>query len=309
MARNDDMLAMLASVRAGWKAIHLDELDDLLRGRGEELTFHLTAPQDPTNLPYHPLDVLGDDAMTKFRALLDEPGRIPQNALNAIVPIIKEAAAEELASLEEAGESVKSLAPCEIFDELFYLDAKTWRKLLSVLVIEIGAHPLPEPPGEELPTETWKLEWDHIKREYLAHLDELELSLKRNGTARELHPKEMTAQEPRGEPEAPVAAPPEMAGDAGPRDDAAGHFAFKPGQVFYDERELDLPVGFTTDVLRKLVGKVGSVVSFKELYSYNPACSADEKLKSAISEIRKALKAESVPFKVISKRTIGYILA
>ena len=84
-------------------------------------------------------------------------------------------------------------------------------------------------------------------------------------------------------------------------------FSVKNGQVFYNDRELELPSGEVQEQFSKLVDKSGRVVLHQELDSdYTSAMPG--RLPQNISMIRKALKSSTVPYSIKTYTNEGYCL-
>ena len=85
-------------------------------------------------------------------------------------------------------------------------------------------------------------------------------------------------------------------------------FTFCAGQVFYDGLELDLPTGFTIDVLKTLVESFGVCVPFQSLDSESLEKEAPDRLRKANRQINRQLNAKNIRLQIINKRGEGYFL-
>lgn len=84
-------------------------------------------------------------------------------------------------------------------------------------------------------------------------------------------------------------------------------FSFGNGQVFFNNKELELPCGEVQEQFCKLVDKLGKVVTYNELESgYSSA--RQGRLAQNISIIRKTLKSSRVPFHIKTYTGQGYCL-
>ncbi len=84
-------------------------------------------------------------------------------------------------------------------------------------------------------------------------------------------------------------------------------FVFKPGQILFDGKDLELPSGEPINVLKTLVGSFGEVVAYRR-FDQNYSSARPGSLPKSVSTIRAALREHQVPCEVKSKRTEGYFL-
>ena len=85
-------------------------------------------------------------------------------------------------------------------------------------------------------------------------------------------------------------------------------FTFAPGQAMFDGRDLGMGTGVQLSVLKKLVGDFGKVVPFKQLDRRSLECAGSEKIRTAITRIRRVFKKEKIPAKIGSRMREGYII-
>jgi hypothetical protein len=86
-------------------------------------------------------------------------------------------------------------------------------------------------------------------------------------------------------------------------------FTFGPGQALFDGRDLNLPAGLAVEVLKRLVDASPKTVTNNDLdASEEHGNEAGEKLRRAISVIRKALDRGKAPYTITTKQGTGYAL-
>jgi hypothetical protein len=90
--------------------------------------------------------------------------------------------------------------------------------------------------------------------------------------------------------------------------DIKKRFTFNEAQAFFDGKDLGLPSGEAVSILNRLLELFGEVVKHNKLDENSNPSNASDTLKSHIATIRKALKHKRVPFKIESKRGVGYVL-
>ncbi len=86
-------------------------------------------------------------------------------------------------------------------------------------------------------------------------------------------------------------------------------FAFSPGQVLFDGKDIGVKTGLAQDVLKKLVEHFGLVVKFKELDESVETSDkeASVQLRDAISHLNKRLK--DLPIEIENRRGSGYFMS
>ncbi|MBW7988681.1 MAG: hypothetical protein FVQ84_01480 [Planctomycetes bacterium] len=84
------------------------------------------------------------------------------------------------------------------------------------------------------------------------------------------------------------------------------HFSGE-GQAFCEKIDLELPAGRTIETLSKLVSGYPKIVEYSALDS-SSVNSASDQLRGDICKINKAFKSKNLPFKVVPKKTVGYLL-
>lgn len=85
-------------------------------------------------------------------------------------------------------------------------------------------------------------------------------------------------------------------------------FSFAPGQVLFDETDLELPTGLTIEVFEKLYEKFGIAVLYENLSDDSTLGNADEKLRRAKKVISDKLNNHKVPCQVVTKPRESYCL-
>ncbi len=90
--------------------------------------------------------------------------------------------------------------------------------------------------------------------------------------------------------------------------DIKKRFTFNEAQAFVDGKDLGLPAGDTVSILKKLVDSVGKVVGHKHLDQNSNPSNASDILKGRIRTIRKAMKHQRIPYRIETKRGVGYVL-
>jgi len=91
-------------------------------------------------------------------------------------------------------------------------------------------------------------------------------------------------------------------------DNVAVRFAVYPGQILFDDRDIDLPTGLCVDVMAALVRHFGRVVPYAELHRQSLDVEACVELRGAIMKIRRALQRSGAPCRIETKRRGGYVL-
>jgi len=85
-------------------------------------------------------------------------------------------------------------------------------------------------------------------------------------------------------------------------------FSFSDGQVFFDDKDLELPTGFTIDIFQKLYESWGRTVLHKKLHDMSDPGQASEQLKKAKLKISQSFKRYKVPCIIESKAREGYLI-
>ena len=66
--------------------------------------------------------------------------------------------------------------------------------------------------------------------------------------------------------------------------------------------------GFKLTILEKLVGNLGSVVTFQQLDKRSYGHEGSEVIRRAIKELRRIVRSKGIPAKIENRKRIGYIL-
>lgn len=85
-------------------------------------------------------------------------------------------------------------------------------------------------------------------------------------------------------------------------------FSFSTGQCQFDSVDLHIPTGLAFEVLKKLVGKFGIVVGYRELDENSIDKEASEQLRKAKATIMRSFKICQVPCQVEAKIRFGYMI-
>lgn len=85
-------------------------------------------------------------------------------------------------------------------------------------------------------------------------------------------------------------------------------FSFNEAQAFFNGKDLGLPSNKPVSILRRLVDSLGEVVKHKDLDQDSNPSNASDILKGRILTIKKALKRHKIPYKIVPKRGVGYVL-
>lgn len=88
---------------------------------------------------------------------------------------------------------------------------------------------------------------------------------------------------------------------------AKDRFTFRPGQALFDGTDLGLPAGLPIPVLEMLVKNFGAVVAYETLDGISGK-TAEDGLRTAKSDIRKALTKHRIPCEIVTRRREGYFL-
>jgi len=84
-------------------------------------------------------------------------------------------------------------------------------------------------------------------------------------------------------------------------------FRFGHGQVFFDKKDLGLPVGEVFEISKKLVENIESVVAYKT-FDKNYSSAIPGTLPKSVTIIRRHLEKRNVPCVIQSKRDEGYVM-
>jgi hypothetical protein len=90
--------------------------------------------------------------------------------------------------------------------------------------------------------------------------------------------------------------------------DSKKRFNFNEAQAFYDGKDLGLPAGESVSILQRLFESSGEVVKHKDLDQNSNPSNASDILKGRVRTINEALRRHKIPYKVESKRGVGYVL-
>jgi len=83
---------------------------------------------------------------------------------------------------------------------------------------------------------------------------------------------------------------------------------FKPGQVLYNDKDIEISPGFMIETLKRLYNNMEAVVPYKELDSNSTDIEASSYLRKEISGINKCFREHEVPYEITNKRSEGYML-
>jgi hypothetical protein len=83
-------------------------------------------------------------------------------------------------------------------------------------------------------------------------------------------------------------------------------FAFMPGQVLFDGKDINIKTGVTQEILKALVDNFGRVIPFNRLEIGSSDCEASITLRDSIRHIRE--KLEKLPVVIKNRRGAGYIM-
>jgi len=90
--------------------------------------------------------------------------------------------------------------------------------------------------------------------------------------------------------------------------DIKNRFVFAPGQVLFDDKDLELPAGMTVMVMKKLIENFGRSCLYNRLDPENSKPNLSPQLKRSIVDIRKSLKNKRIPCLVKTKTNEGYLI-
>jgi hypothetical protein len=85
-------------------------------------------------------------------------------------------------------------------------------------------------------------------------------------------------------------------------------FAIRHGQILFDGKDLNIRVGTTLEIMKMLVNQFDNVVPFRTLDEYSKECEASDKIRTAISRIRKKLKSVKIQAVIENRYGEGYIM-
>ncbi len=85
-------------------------------------------------------------------------------------------------------------------------------------------------------------------------------------------------------------------------------FTFRPGQVLFDVRDLNVGTGAVIDIAKALVENFGHVVPFKKLDKNSLDKEASEKIRTAIRRFRKTIKSAKIPVVIKNRKNEGYLI-
>jgi len=90
--------------------------------------------------------------------------------------------------------------------------------------------------------------------------------------------------------------------------DIAERFTFRPGQVLFDARDLNVGTGATLNIIKALVEDFGQVVPFQTLDGSSSQKEASEKIRTAIGRLRKILESAKIPAVIENRKGEGYLM-
>ena len=85
-------------------------------------------------------------------------------------------------------------------------------------------------------------------------------------------------------------------------------FTFKPGQVLFDNCDVNVGTGAALDIAKALIENFGHVVPFQELDESSPKKEASENIRTAITRLRKTIKSAGIPVKIDNRKNEGYLM-
>lgn len=85
-------------------------------------------------------------------------------------------------------------------------------------------------------------------------------------------------------------------------------FTFRPGQVLFDGRDLNVGTGAAIDIVKALIENFGHVVPFQQLDENSPDREASEKIRTAIRRLRKIIKSAGIPVVIENRKAEGYLI-
>ncbi len=85
-------------------------------------------------------------------------------------------------------------------------------------------------------------------------------------------------------------------------------FTFRPGQILFDDRDLNVGTGAILDIAKALVENFDHVVPFQDFDENSSEKEASEKIRTAIVRLRKALESARIPVVIGSRKAEGYIM-
>jgi len=83
---------------------------------------------------------------------------------------------------------------------------------------------------------------------------------------------------------------------------------FRPGQVLFDGRDLNVGTGAALEILETLVRNFGNLVPFQTLDGNSPQKEASEKIRTAIGRIRRIIKSAKIPVVIDNRKGEGYLM-
>ena len=90
--------------------------------------------------------------------------------------------------------------------------------------------------------------------------------------------------------------------------DIAKRFTFRPGQVLFDARDLNVGTGTAFEIMKALVEDFGHIVPFQKLDGNSRQKEASEKIRTAIGRLRKILKSAKIPAVIENRKAEGYLM-
>jgi DNA-binding winged helix-turn-helix (wHTH) protein len=83
-------------------------------------------------------------------------------------------------------------------------------------------------------------------------------------------------------------------------------FIFREGQVFFDEKHLNVPTGMALDALKRFVERFGEVLYFQELDNNAAKKENRDALRQAIHRLNEVFRGLEVPARIVSSPGTGY---
>jgi len=85
-------------------------------------------------------------------------------------------------------------------------------------------------------------------------------------------------------------------------------FTFRPGQVLFDDHDLNVGTGAALEIIRALVEDFGRVVPFQKLDEISPENEASEKIRTAIGRLQKTINSAKIPVVIKNRKAEGYLM-
>ncbi|MHC4159939.1 MAG: helix-turn-helix domain-containing protein [Planctomycetota bacterium] len=85
-------------------------------------------------------------------------------------------------------------------------------------------------------------------------------------------------------------------------------FTFRPGQVLFDNRDVNIGTGAALEIIETLVKNFGHVVPYGKFDANSSQKEASEKIRTAINRIRKKTKSKKIPVIIDNRKSEGYVM-